>query len=126
MLFSFPYYVSLHAVSRFRRRIAPLCTRDIRVEIQGQLQSDKQELLGFARWDRQVNPVYLGKFRDVKYLIPTQIDTNKSGELWPVVPTILPLKSINYIHWVKGEKGYQKWMETLERHILRQQSELGR
>ena len=115
--FMFPYYISTHAVLRFRGRIAPLCTRDIRIEIQKQLQNDRQELLGYARWDRQVNPVYMGKYRDKKYLIPTQMDIQKTGDIWPVVPTILPLKSMSYIHWERVN-GHRKWMAMLEERFF--------
>lgn len=121
--FTEPYYISLHAVSRFRKRVASLCTKDIRVEIQRQLQPDIRELLGYARWDHQVNPVYMGKFRDKKYLIPTQMDIQKTGDIWPVVPTILSLKSMNNIHWERVN-GYRKWIAMLKNQYSSQESKI--
>lgn len=116
MLFKFPYYVSPHAVERFRDRVAffsGLHEHYIRLEIQKQLQSDKRELLGFVRWDKQVNPAYMGRFKGRKYIIPTQMDLNKTGEVWPTVPTILPLNSMNNMHWERNN-GERKWLDMLE------------
>lgn len=87
MRFEQPYYVSPHAVQRFRERVADLPTRTIRVIIQAALQGCRQ-LVGYQIYDRQRCPVYKAQFRDKEYLIPVRIEKRKVNA-WAVVPTIL-------------------------------------
>ena len=91
MHFKQPFYVSIHAVKRFRERIARLPTRTIRTIIQAALQDNRQQVMVQA-WNRRSCPVYKAQYRDKEYWIPVlrQDRAEKpEGEVWPVVPTIL-------------------------------------
>jgi hypothetical protein len=112
--FDVPYYIPPHAVERFRERVAPLSTKDIRVEIQSQIQPRERIVRGYAKWDGQVNPVYLGNYHKRNFLITTHIDQSKRPGSWIVVPTVLPMSAEHSgaIHWVRVN-GYWKWFETL-------------
>ena len=111
MKFDYPFYISPHAVTRFQERIAPIGREAVMGEIQGQLQPSCREVMGYARWDKQINPVYLGNFHGKKYAIPTQVDKEKVNA-WAVVPTILPMEYVKSIHWER-EHGERKWFSSL-------------
>ena len=86
-MFKQPYYVSPHAVQRFRERVANLPTKTIRTIIMAALQDDKQ-VVQVQTYNHRPCPIFRAKYRDVAYLIPTLHDRKKQGA-WPVVPTIL-------------------------------------
>ncbi len=91
MRFKRPFFISSHAVRRFRERVARLPTRTIRTIIQAALQDNYQQVMVQA-WNKRPRPVYRAQYMDKEYWIPViqQDRTEKSaGELWPVVPTIL-------------------------------------
>ena|GEM_PF-1887160 len=85
--FEQPYYVSPHAVQRFRERVACLSTRKIRVIIQSSLQRCKQ-FVGYQVYDRQQVPVYSAQYKGIEYLIVVRKEKKKKNA-WLVVPTIL-------------------------------------
>lgn len=87
MKFKQPYYISPHAVKRFRERVADLPTRTIRAIIQAQLQCCR-ELVAMQVYNRQRCPVCRGRFQGKEFLIPVLRDKHKR-DAWPVVPTIL-------------------------------------
>ncbi len=89
MRFKRPFYVSEHAVRRFRERVADLPTRTIRTIIQAALQDSRQPVM-VQVFNHRPCPVYRARYRDIDYLIPVQEDrSGKKGNVWPVVPTIL-------------------------------------
>ncbi|MCK9328183.1 MAG: hypothetical protein M0P69_21985 [Bacteroidales bacterium] len=87
MRFAQPFYVSPHAVQRFRERVADLPTRTIRVIIQAALQGCRQ-LVGYQIYDRKKCPVYKARYQGSEYMIPVRIEKRKVNA-WEVVPTIL-------------------------------------
>lgn len=87
MKFKQPFYVSIHAVNRFRERVADLPTKTIRTIILSQLQDNEQEV-HIHIYNHKPCPIYKAKFRDVVYFIPV-IHEKKKKDSWPVVPTIL-------------------------------------
>ena len=64
-----PFYVSPHAVARFRERVADLPTRTIRTIIQATLQDSCQPvgINGYYR-GQPSSVVYAARYRDVDYL----------------------------------------------------------
>lgn len=86
-MFRQPFYVSPHAVKRFRQRVATLPTRTIRTIIQAQLQGCR-ELITMQVYNRQRCPVYRGRYQGKEFLIPVLHDRRKK-DAWSVVPTIL-------------------------------------
>jgi len=87
MIFKQPFYVSPHAVKRFREYIADLPTRTIRTIIQATLQDNKQPVR-VQIFNRLPCPIYSARYRDIEYLIPV-IHESRKTDAWPVVPTIL-------------------------------------
>lgn len=87
-MFKQPFYVSPHAVKRFKERVSNLPTRLIRTIIQAALQ-DNRQVVGVQTWDKNPCMIYKAQFRDTKYMIAVQKDLLKSGDTWPVVRTIL-------------------------------------
>lgn len=87
MMFKQPFYVSPHAVERFRQRVARLPTRTIRTIIQAALQDNRQQV-DVQVFNRRLCPVYRARYRDVEYLIPVVYPEGKT-DAWPAVPTIL-------------------------------------
>lgn len=105
MRFEQPYYVSPHAVQRFREYIADLPEETIRVIIQATLQDQKQKVM-VQIYDHEPSPIYKAKYMDIEYLIPVQRDRKKINA-WPVVPTIL-------LSWMRtgriiGERSGWNW-----------------
>ena len=101
-MFRQPFYVSPHAVKRFKERVADLSTRTVRTIIQAALQ-DNQQIVDVQRFNRQECPIFRAQYRDVSYLIPVLRDQHKIRDAWPVVPTILlPGMVTNKIHERKG------------------------
>lgn len=86
-MFKQPFYVSPHAVKRFRERVANLPTLTIRTLVQAALQDSKQAV-GVQCFNRQSCPVFRAKYLNVEYLIPV-LKEMKKADGWPVVPTIL-------------------------------------
>lgn len=89
MQFRQPYYVSPHAVQRFRERVADLPTKTIRTIIQATLQDPKQEVIinGYNK-GAPARFVYHARFQNVEYLIIVQREMRKR-KAWPVVKTVL-------------------------------------
>ena len=87
MKFKQPFYVSPHAVDRFRERVANLPTRIIRIVIQAALQ-DSQQQVSTEMYNHKPCPVYRAKYLDIEYFIPVIHERYKQNA-WPVVPTIL-------------------------------------
>jgi hypothetical protein len=87
MRFAQPYYVSPHAVQRFRQYVADLPDKTIRTIIQATMQDQKQRVT-VQVYDHDPCPIYKAKYRGIEYLIPVQRDKKKTNA-WPVVPTIL-------------------------------------
>lgn len=86
-MFKQPFYVSIHAVKRFRSRVAKLPTKTIRTIIMAALQ-DNRQIVEVQRFNHQECPVYRAKYLSVDYLIPVLREGRKK-DAWPVVPTIL-------------------------------------
>ncbi len=103
--FKQPYYVSPHAVQRFRERVADLPTRVIRSLIMAALQNTRQ-IVQTQTFNKQLCPVFRAKYRNVDYLIPV-IQDNEKTDAWPTVPTIL-LPGMN-INPGKGERSGWRW-----------------
>lgn len=87
-MFKQPFYVSPHAVSRFKERVADLPTLTIRTIIQAALQ-DNRQVVEVQRYNHQKCPIFKARYQSVDYLIPVFKERRKRGEVWPVVPTIL-------------------------------------
>lgn len=101
-MFRQPFYVSPHAVKRFKERVADLSTRTVRAIIQAALQGS-QQIVVVQRFNRQECPVFKARYRDVEYLIPVLRDQFKIKDAWPVVPTILlPGMETNTIYERRG------------------------
>lgn len=89
MNFRKPFYVSPHAVQRFKERVADLPTKTIRIIIQAALQDNRQQV-GVQIFNHRPCPVFKSRYLDKEYLIPVLPEEKKvNGELWPVVPTVL-------------------------------------
>ena len=102
LMFRQPFYVSPHAVKRFKERVADLSTRTVRAIIQAALQGS-QQIVVVQRFNRQECPVFKARYRDVEYLIPVLRDQFKIKDAWPVVPTILlPGMETNTIYERRG------------------------
>lgn len=113
MKFKQPFYVSIHAVNRFRERVADLPTKIIRTIIQASLQDNRQQV-GVQIFNHQPCPVFRAKYRDVEYLIPVlPKDEEKYGNTWPVVPTIL-LPGMRTGRLIEERKGW-RW-ESSHQH----------
>lgn len=101
MIFKQPFYVSPHAVERFRQRVADLPTKTIRIIIQSALQNNKQQV-DVQIFNRRLCPVHRARYRDVEYLIPVIHPENKV-DAWPVVPTVLtPEMETNKLYEKRG------------------------
>jgi len=101
MMFKQPFYVSPHAVERFRQRVANLPTRTIRTIIQTALQDNRQQV-DVQVYNRRLCPVYRAKYQDIEYLIPVIYPEDKVNA-WPVVPTVLlPGMETNKLYERKG------------------------
>lgn len=87
MKFKYPFYVSPHAVQRFKERVADLPTRTVRIIIQAALQ-DNRQVVEIQGYNHSLQPVFRAKYAGVEYLIPVLEETRKK-DAWPVVPTIL-------------------------------------
>ena len=85
-MFEQPYFVSQHAVTRFRERIANLPTKTIRSIIQAALQDNRQTVI-IQNWNKRQCPVFRARYRDIEYFIPVVNDSKEDA--WPAVPTIL-------------------------------------
>ncbi|MEG3071000.1 MAG: hypothetical protein RQM92_09500 [Candidatus Syntrophopropionicum ammoniitolerans] len=107
MRFEQPYYVSTHAVQRFKKRVANLPTRVIRVIIQIALQHSGKQLVGYQVYNRRKCPVYKAQYRDKEYLIPV-IAERKKANAWPVVLTILKPDMRIYTERVRKCKSRQQ------------------
>jgi hypothetical protein len=102
MLYDCPFYITPHAVDRFRERVSrALPTKTVREIINSRLQKGRKRLLGYARWNRQIAPFYAAKYAGVRFLIPISIDGQKRNA-WPEVPTILN-DDIGQVHWERGD-----------------------
>lgn len=89
MIFKQPFYVSPHAITKFRERVAILPTKVIRTIIQAALQDNNQQIV-VQVFDHKPCPVFKAKYLDIEYLIPViPKDKRKQENTWPVVPTIL-------------------------------------
>lgn len=89
--FKRPFYVSPHAVKRFRERVARLPTKTIRIIIQAALQDTRQQVM-VQYWNKHPCPVYRAQYLDKEFWIPVVYQEKQDkpeGEIWPVVPTIL-------------------------------------
>ena len=87
MKFKQPFYVSPHAVKRFRERVADLPTKTIRIIIQAALQ-DNRQVVEVQNYNHRQCPVFRAKYLEKVYLIPVIYEERKKNA-WPVVPTIL-------------------------------------
>lgn len=87
MIFKQPYYVSPHAVKRFKQRVANLPTKTVRIIIQAALQDAKQDRI-MQMYNHRPCPIYRARYRDVEYLIPVTSERKKKDG-WPAVTTIL-------------------------------------
>lgn len=79
--------ISIHAVSRFKERIADLPTSVIRILIWKTLQDNSRNIL-VQNWNKKQCPIYRATYKDIEYYIPVIYERIKMNA-WPVVPTIL-------------------------------------
>ena len=108
------FYVTSHAVEQFQTRVALLLPKEIRREILSQLSPWGCELFGFVKWDGHVGPVFLGKYKDKKYLIPMQTDMESKGR-GIIIPTIYSIGAANTMHWERNSnKAKANWLAELE------------
>lgn len=107
-----PYFVSPHAVSRFRERVAKLPEHDVILIVQAALQVKREPAWVFKMRDSRICRVYPAMYHGIRYYIPTLYEDRGRGpgENWPVVPTILgpdmgekPEKSKEEIESAKSE-----------------------
>lgn len=96
MRFEQPFYISYHAVWRFRQRIAMIPREAVRSVIQASLQPGCRLLVGIAQSrDQGEMPVYSGVFQTHEFYVP--VIWKRKG--WPAVATIL--RPGMAIRWVK-------------------------
>lgn len=84
-MFKQPFFITPHAVNRFRERVADLPAAKIISLVQAALQ-DNRQVVGVQVYNKQRRPVFRAKYRDVEYLIPI---AKRKNQEWPYVPTIL-------------------------------------
>ena len=107
------FYVTPHAVEQFQTRIALLVPQEVRQEILSQFLPWECELFGYARWNKSVSPVFLGRYEDKKYLIPMQTGTEGKGR-GILIPTILTIDASKTMHWERNTgKAKAKWLAEL-------------
>ncbi|MDQ7789580.1 MAG: hypothetical protein RDU41_05935 [Clostridia bacterium] len=85
-LFKQPYFVTAHAVDRFRERVADLPRDDIINLIQASLQIKRPPLFCHRKRDGRLCWVYLCKYAGIPYAVP--VAQNKHQE-WPMVLSVL-------------------------------------
>ena len=108
------FYITSHAVEQFQTRIALLPPQEVRREILSQFLPWECELFGYARWNRRIDPFFLGRYEDKKYLIPLQADMEGKGR-GILVPTILTLDAAHTVHWERNkDKAKAKWLVELK------------
>ena len=106
--------VTSHAVEQFQTRVALLLPQEVRQEILSQLSPWECELFGFVRWNGHVGPVFLGKYKDKKYLIPMQTDMENKGR-GIIIPTIYSIDVASTMHWERShDKAKAKWLAELK------------
>lgn len=88
MQFRQPYYVSQHAVRRFRERIADLPTRAIRTIIMAALQGYQEAIITGYNKTTPSRFAHKAQYQGIEYYIITQREMYKQ-DAWPVVKTIL-------------------------------------
>ena len=86
-MFKQPFFISPHAINRFRERVADLSAKTIITIIQAALQ-DNQQQVEVQGYNRQLCPVFRAKYLGIEYLIPVMQNKSKKGA-WPFVPTVL-------------------------------------
>lgn len=86
-MFKQPYYVSPHAVQRFKERVADLPDKTARVIVQAALQ-DNRQVVQVQNYNRRQCPIFKAQYLDKEYIIPVIFEQRKK-DAWPVVPTIL-------------------------------------
>lgn len=86
-----PYFVSPHAVSCFRERVAKLPEHDVILIVQAALQVKRDPAWMFKMRDGRICRVYAAMYRGIRYYIPVFQENRGHGpnKDWPVVPTIL-------------------------------------
>lgn len=89
MRFERPFYVSPHAVDRFKERVADLPTKTVRTLIQAALQDPAQEAV-ITGYNKGVPArfIYRARYKDKEYRIVVQREMRKQ-RAWPVVKTVL-------------------------------------
>lgn len=96
MRFEQPFYISDHAVWRFRQRVSKIPRDAVRSVIQAALQPENRCLVGVAVSREQVKmPVYSGRFEAKEFYI--SVIWKKHS--WPAVATIL--RPGMAIRWVR-------------------------
>ena len=108
------FYVTSHAVEQFQSRVALLPPQEVRREILSSTVPWECELFGYARWDRRIGPVFLGKYEGKKYLIPMQTDAEGKGR-GILIPTIFTMDAVQTLHWERNAaKAKAKWLAELK------------
>lgn len=106
MKFKQPFYVSPHAVKRFKQRVANLPTRTVRIIIQAALQ-DNHQVVGVQIYNKRKCPLFRANFAGIEYIIPVMADRKKT-DAWPVVPTILLPGMKTYELYERGGWNWRK------------------
>lgn len=84
-MFDQPYFISPHAIRRFKERIADLPSTQIIVILQAALQNP-DHIVGLQTWDKKAWPVYKCRYRNIDYFVLVH---KNPGYEWPFVRTIL-------------------------------------
>ena len=104
-MFKQPFFISPHAVNRFRERVADLPAKTIIIIVQAALQDNHQPII-VQVFNHKPTPVFRARYQDIEYLIPvTPKSRHKDG--WPEVPTIL--KPCMRLGKVIGERRGWNW-----------------
>lgn len=99
MKFDKPYFVTPHAVIRFRERVANLSAKDIILTVQAALQNPG-EPVEFEYIKGQLAPIFACTYNGFTYYVPVV----KGEKGWPAVPTIYGYGCILHEKIKKGKK----------------------
>lgn len=94
--FKYPFFVSPHAVGRFRERVDSIPPAEVIDLIQAKMQDPGLPVTLEYR-DSQLSPIFRFAYRNGRGLKSFYVPVAKGDEGWPVIPTIYSEES--HIHW---------------------------
>ena len=98
-LFKHPYFITSHAVQRFREEVADIPPAKVIDVLQAALQ-DPGEPVEFERRNGQLCPIFCCEYEGFIYYVPVV----KGAGDWPAVPTVHGYGSIIHERIKRGKK----------------------